>query len=70
MAGSNKLTGAIAEKALKMLHDITEIMEANEIPYVLEAGTLLGIVRENRLLPWDNDMDITITESMPKNFWE
>ena len=28
---------------------------------MLEAGTLLGIVRENRLLPWDNDMDITIT---------
>ncbi|MCB9057391.1 MAG: LicD family protein [Calditrichae bacterium] len=62
MAGSIKLTGKIADKAVKMLKKVSAVLEKNNIPYVLEAGTLLGIVRENRLLPWDNDMDITITE--------
>ncbi len=62
MAGSKKLTGVIAKKAIKMLKDVAEILESSNISYVLEAGTLLGIVRENRLLPWDNDLDITITE--------
>jgi len=61
MAGKLKLTGETAVTAKKMLKKVCTILEENEIPYVLEAGTLLGVVRENRLLPWDNDMDVTIT---------
>lgn len=60
MAGKTKLVGKNLEIALKMLYDITKIMEKKSIPYWLEGGTLLGIIRENRLLPWDNDMDISI----------
>ena len=59
MAGKTKLEGKNLEIALKMLHKITEIMEKHSLPYWLEGGTLLGIIRENRLLPWDNDMDIS-----------
>lgn len=62
MAGHLKLTGKIAEKALTLLEKVCRILDQNNIPYTLEGGTLLGIIRENRLLPWDNDMDITITE--------
>ncbi|MBM4402827.1 MAG: LicD family protein [Candidatus Cloacimonetes bacterium] len=61
MAGVVKLTGEYGQKALKLLADITAILEAHHIPYVVDAGTLLGIVRENRLLPWDTDMDLSIT---------
>lgn len=61
MAGKIKLSGKYAKIANKMLFEVTSILENNKIPYVLEAGTLLGIIRENRLLPWDNDLDITIT---------
>lgn len=46
-----------------MLRDVADILDAAGIGYILEAGTLLGIVRENRLLPWDNDVDITITDA-------
>ncbi|MCF7793941.1 MAG: LicD family protein [Candidatus Cloacimonetes bacterium] len=60
MPGPKKLVGKYARIANKMLQKITEVMEEHEIPYILEAGTLLGIVRENRLLPWDDDVDITI----------
>jgi phosphorylcholine metabolism protein LicD len=61
MPGPKKLVGKYAVIANKMLHKVTNVMEKFDIPYVLEAGTLLGIVRENRLLPWDDDVDITIT---------
>lgn len=66
MAGTIQLTGKYARLAEKLLRDAAEILELAKIPYVLEAGTLLGIVREDRLLPWDNDLDITITSAYTK----
>ncbi|MEE9465867.1 MAG: LicD family protein, partial [Candidatus Neomarinimicrobiota bacterium] len=46
-----------------MLQFTTGILDRLRIPYGLDAGTLLGIIRENRLLPWDNDIDLYA-------FWE
>ncbi|HOD17125.1 MAG TPA: LicD family protein [Candidatus Cloacimonadota bacterium] len=66
MGGKVKLTGKYADQALKMLADIISILEKENIPYLLEAGTLLGIIRENRLLPWDSDMDITVLQPYEK----
>lgn len=43
-----------------MLETITSIFEQLGIKYCLTAGTLLGIVREDRLLPWDTDLDLRI----------
>ena len=60
MAGKTRLEGKNAEIALKLLHDVTIELEKAGISYWLEGGTLLGIIRENRLLPWDNDMDISM----------
>ncbi len=62
MSGNLKLTGWIGIKANKVLRKVCGILDSSNIPYILEGGTLLGIVRENRLLPWDNDIDLTITE--------
>lgn len=74
MAGNLTLEGKRGEKAVKMLKKITRFLEKIEIPYILEAGTLLGVIRENRLLPWDNDLDITITrqfeKQLLKNIWK
>ncbi len=60
MAGKLKITGKVAKIATKMLPDVCKILDNNNIPYIVDNGTLLGIVRENRLLPWDNDIDISI----------
>jgi hypothetical protein len=60
MGGTKKLTGKYLAKALKMLKDVTQILENEGIPYILDGGTLLGIVRENRLLPWDTDLDAAV----------
>lgn len=61
MAGKRRLIGKTRKIAYRMLHDVCRILDEQDIPYVLEAGTLLGIIRENRLLPWDTDVDLTIT---------
>jgi len=76
MSGNLKLTGKLNITAKKMLRKVCRILDKHEIPYVLEGGTLLGIVRENRLLPWDNNLDLTIIEqdmdrvlNLRQKFW-
>ena len=74
MAGNRTLEGKNGVIARRMLRKVSLILENGNIPYILEAGTLLGIVRENRLLPWDNDIDITITRQFEaqllKSLWK
>ena len=40
--------------------EVVKILNDNKINYWICHGTLLGIVRENRLLPWDHDIDFAI----------
>ena len=74
MAGIRTLEGRNGVIAGRMLSKVSRVLEKEKIPYILEAGTLLGIVRENRLLPWDNDVDITITRQFEsqllKSLWK
>jgi len=74
MAGNKTLEGRNGIIARRMLSKVSRVLEKENIPYILEAGTLLGIVRENRLLPWDNDVDITITRQFEaqllKSLWK
>lgn len=56
LEGKNKI---LAENLLK---DIVSILDDINIVYCLEGGRLLGIYRENRLLPWDSDLDLSILD--------
>ncbi len=70
MAGNNKLSdGNNLQIAEKMLRDVTRIFDLAAAPYWLEGGTQIGIVREQRLLPWDNDMDISIYDMHKFRLW-
>ena len=60
MGYSIKLIGKKRKHAEKLLVDVVAILEKTNIQYALEGGTLLGIYRENRLLPWDSDVDLSI----------
>lgn len=41
-----------------MFKSVTNILDKLDIRYWLEWGTLLGIVRDNKLIPWDRDIDL------------
>ena len=44
----------------KLLETICTMLDDNQIPFYLDCGTLLGCIREKRLLLNDTDIDITI----------
>lgn len=46
--------------AENLLMSVAKSLDKHNIPYHLEGGTLLGIVRDNAILPWDDDLDISI----------
>ena len=37
--------------------EIIDLLNKREVPYFVDFGALLGIVRDGDLLPWDNDTD-------------
>jgi len=45
------------------LFRVVDILNIHKISYWVTDGTLLGIVRENRILPWDSDIDIAVCKS-------
>ena len=48
--------------------DIIEILEAGEVEYWAVLGTLLGSVRHQGIIPWDDDLDIAILDKDLERF--
>lgn len=49
-----------ASHLLRILTDLTNVLDKNEVDYFISYGTLLGSVRHGGMIPWDTDVDIGI----------
>ena len=45
---------------LMILKDFIKICEENDLTYYMYAGSLLGAVRHNGFIPWDDDLDVVM----------
>lgn len=45
------------KKAVRFMHENVAFMKASGIVFWIEGGTLLGALRDQKLIPWDHDLD-------------
>ena len=64
--GGNNLPKYTDEETLnklrKLCYDLDKLFVDNNIMYWMDAGTLLGAIRHQDIVPWDDDVDLCIIE--------
>lgn len=48
------------ELTLDMMDHFAQFCEKNGLRYLIDYGTLLGAVRHQGFIPWDDDIDVTM----------
>jgi lipopolysaccharide cholinephosphotransferase len=54
----------VQKRLLEMAVTIRDILNRHKIPYFICAGTLLGAIRNKGFIPWDDDFDMYIFDSV------
>ena len=60
MAKESATLQAHQQALYTLLQEFDRVCRALDIPYVIFAGTLLGAVRHQGFIPWDDDLDVLI----------
>ena len=58
--------GVVIEKLYQMMYDVDELFFQYSIKYYATAGTLLGAIRHRGIIPWDDDLDVSMDKKYKK----
>lgn len=66
MFSEDKETNRLQKTSLDIFKEFIKVCEDNNLCYFLSGGSLLGSVRHNGFIPWDDDIDV----AMPRKDYE
>ena len=66
-------TGKLRQRQVEyiaVLEALAEILEKNDIPFWPMGGTMIGMLRHNAFVPWDDDIDISMLSKDREKLYE